>query len=673
MSAFNLPSKLILILLWLIVGCNKSNVDRKDILEQNLKQAGKNRIEIEKVLNHYSKDSKDSLRYKAAVFLISNMEDNHHFGGSWLKKFDSLYFDQLRTRNNPGLKLWRDSVEGMIGLQKEQDVPLLNDLQHLTSDYLINNINQAFKSWQEAPWAASVSFDAFCNYILPYHLRNEHREEWRTLLQKRYSFILNNPDIPKTMEDISCAMVDEQSSWFKWTERLDYRPATLSLSQILRSTKGSCNEMSLMGVYAARAHGIPTTVDYVPQYGNYNDVHKWNALMLSDSTFISFEGCESRPGDMFYPREKDNKFAKVYRMRYSLVPGSFAMKARVLGIRDMPSSLDDPRIMDVTSSYAPVANIILSVRGKENKPVYLCINKWKAWTAIDGGFIKQDTVRFSNMGRGLVYLPAYYSDGELIPAGPPFLLTLNGEIKTMKVEKDQLRDMDVFRRFSFKRNWVYTIANGMIDGRFEASNDSSFSDPVVLYKIPPKMEKYNPKLLNDLAMKDRFSYDSSWTKISVKDKTAYRYVRLFFQRPRIFRVGEIEFYESNNAKPIKGIPFGNVAEPNYAFDGFPGMVIKLPTDTLEAHWVGMDFGKPTSLDHIRYIPATDAAAVQNDKHYELFYWDKDWVSAGQQIADSYKVQFKNVPAGTLYLLHCRDCEYREERIFTYEDGKQLFW
>ena len=42
-------------------------------LEEVLKLAGSNRHELERVIKHYSKDPEDSLKLKAAEFLILNM------------------------------------------------------------------------------------------------------------------------------------------------------------------------------------------------------------------------------------------------------------------------------------------------------------------------------------------------------------------------------------------------------------------------------------------------------------------------------------------------------------------------------------------------------------------------------------------------------------------------
>lgn len=56
------------------------------------------------------------------------------------------------------------------------------------------------------------------------------------------------------------------------------------------------------------------------------------------------------------------------------------------------------------------------------------------------------------------------------------------------------------------------------------------------------------------------------------------------------------------------------------------------------------------------------------------YWSEagEWKSAGKVIADKEQVTYNDIPSQTLYLLpnHSRG---NEERIFTYENGTQIWW
>lgn len=67
---------------------------------------------------------------------------------------------------------------------------------------------------------------------------------------------------------------------------------------------------------------------------------------------------------------------------------------------------------------------------------------------------------------------------------------------------------------------------------------------------------------------------------------------------------------------------------------------------------------------------------QLDRHrrtYELFYWNgQGWTSLGKQEAVNIRLVFRDVPANGLYWL--RDLSKgKDERIFTYENGKQVWW
>lgn len=77
-----------IILSGFLLSCTPSN----GILEESLKESGKNRPELEQVLAHYANDS---LKLQAAHFLISNMPGHHSWDSPQLSayrnKMDSIY------------------------------------------------------------------------------------------------------------------------------------------------------------------------------------------------------------------------------------------------------------------------------------------------------------------------------------------------------------------------------------------------------------------------------------------------------------------------------------------------------------------------------------------------------------------------------------------------------
>ena len=93
---------------------------------------------------------------------------------------------------------------------------------------------------------------------------------------------------------------------------------------------------------------------------------------------------------------------------------------------------------------------------------------------------------------------------------------------------------------------------------------------------------------------------------------------------------------------------------------------------LDDFWVGLDYGKPTLLNKVFFCPRTDDNDVSPGDEYELFYWDDQWSSLGKQSAQEHQLIYNNVPKNALLLL--RDLtKGREERPFTYENGKQIWW
>jgi len=340
--------------------CQNKQTIPLDPLEQNLVLAGTNRSELEKVITHYQQKPADSLKLKSAIFLISNMENNKHYDGDWLQQYDLLFSPRAAMLDNEEIPALRDSIISVIGLPEKDGILVKNDLQHITSNYLIKNIDEAFTSWQNAPWQSQVSFDAFCNYILPYKVYDEYPEEWRQVFLKKYEYIVNGPQITMTMEDVICAQVEEQKTWLTYSEELVDYPGVLNIGQILKIKKGDCYVWASLGAQAARAFGIPVAIDYV--WG-----HHWDALILSDSSFVSYLGAESRPGDHINIRESDSKFTKVYRRQTAWVSTSFAARAMDAGIKSIPDFLKSPRIIDVTAMTGGKAKFSKKVGGRTSR------------------------------------------------------------------------------------------------------------------------------------------------------------------------------------------------------------------------------------------------------------------------------------------------------------------
>lgn len=159
----------------------------------------------------------------------------------------------------------------------------------------------------------------------------------------------------------------------------------------------------------------------------------------------------------------------------------------------------------------------------------------------------------------------------------------------------------------------------------------------------------------------------------------FRYVRFLARDGIRSDISEVEFYSpSDSVNPLKGIPMGNPPvdgdnshRMEMAFDGDP--LTCYASANLNNAWVGLDFGKKTEINKIRFAPRGDDNSVREGDEYELKYLSMDgWVSLGRQTARTYFLEFSGGPDKALYLLS-NLTRGREERPFTYENDTQVWW
>lgn len=166
--------------LWVVCLSLVMACSRRNGMEGTLERAGKNRAELEKVLEHYAGDE---LKYKAACYLIEHMENCYFYADPRIDSLKSLRWMATVYREGP----WLDSVKRVWSHFSYRDTRKVYDAEVITADYLIDNIDHAFEVWGKRPWAKYYSFDDFCEYVLPYRIANEPLEAWRRVYYDRYA------------------------------------------------------------------------------------------------------------------------------------------------------------------------------------------------------------------------------------------------------------------------------------------------------------------------------------------------------------------------------------------------------------------------------------------------------------------------------------------------------
>jgi len=161
-----------------------SCVNQNKYLENALVSAGANRLELEKVLEHYKSDT---LKYKAAVFLIENMPGHYSYAGKEIEEYYKIGEKILKSKLTPVQQrdsLLKISQQQFPGLEQNT----VSDIQIINGDYLIKNIDSAFHLWETKPWAQHLSFEQFCEYLLPYkYCELQQLDHWRDTLSAQFS------------------------------------------------------------------------------------------------------------------------------------------------------------------------------------------------------------------------------------------------------------------------------------------------------------------------------------------------------------------------------------------------------------------------------------------------------------------------------------------------------
>lgn len=635
-------------LVWipLLLSCGKGNVSPG--VAEAMSKAGANRSELFRVLQHYEENG-DSLKLRAAQFLIGNMADKGYLTGKAIDEYyafiDSVY--QIRQEEYDIPYIYDAFRRQAVHLKERPDIKW--DVQSLSADYLIKNIDEAFAVW-DRPWNRHLAFDEFCEWILPYRVAAEIPEEWRTLYRERFEPLLRDDSV-RTARQACRVINDELIKLPIHIAEGSVLPVSLRPSSLINIKFGQCGDYADLAIYAMRAAGIPVGIETIPHWGDVNNSHVFNAVYDNDKTWHDFSGAENNPDE--HLKRFRAKIPKVYRRTFGRQASSLAMQH---GNEDIPDFFKDPCKLDVTSGYAFIKTTDITVDMPEmnRKFAYLCVFDPNGWTPVAWGKIEGKHATFKAMGSGIIYQTAVYSDGKLQLTGNPFLPDSLGNLKYFTPQAETT-DYVLERKFGDPYRLEY-IPPLMPGSRFQGADNPEFRDAVTFHVI---------------------SEEPSFQYITVKSESRkpVKYVRYQSSDSTWGNMAEVEFYAEGSDRPLHGKVIGKYIPSVYyprngaemLFDGDP-LTFFHSNDSLS--WGGLELEKPSVVTRIRYLIRNDDNGIRKGHQYELFYMkDGAWKSFGKQVAaEDDRLLYKGIPKGALYWL--RDyTRGREERIFTIENDE----
>jgi len=672
-------------ILCLIVSITSCKQQNDHYLEEALHLAGDNRQELESVLMHYKRNPADSLKYKAAQFLIENMLYTYSYQSSGINYYyhaaDSIFSDP-RIHNRYEYRL--DTALQNIRLDDVKTVP---DLKVITAQEFISHIDCAFEV-KKYPWYQNLSFDEFCEYILPYHIGNACLENWMPVYKEHFFPIVdslvasNQPDSVyfqqiksfiklKTTDPVYTSYVDSlikarspnllicavlSKQYYCVIHYPKSFEPDLPPSLLLKSIVASCPEWTELGLYAMRTFGIPAVSDFTPNWANRSMGHEWSVLILPcgrEMPFLMGDGYLGYHEDWF------GVLAKVYRRTCKIQKDCLAFQ----GFKEpIPQLFKNPYYKDVSRLYFdPVdVRVKLSIAPPHKKQLaYIMVFNNRDWSPVHWGKIKNNHVIFTAMNRGCVYLAMYYHNGEYYPASLPFRIKKDGSIHYLKADEEKKEQVCLIRKYTDKK--VLEWCERIVGGSFQLANRADFADAITVYKIDSVPE-------------------SMFQTIPVELKGRYKYFRYVASPTSPGDMAELEVYDEAGNRLAGKIIGDNssfyilkLSDKYKAFDG--DVLTHFESEKRGNVWIGMKFNQKEKIGKIVYLPRNDDNFIREGELYELFYWSDNghWISLGQQKGEKAKqALYYDVPKNALLRLRNLD-KGVEERIFTYENGKQVWW
>ncbi|MFW6275168.1 MAG: hypothetical protein ACOC2M_00880 [bacterium] len=679
MNKLNLIRKLLFFAgSFILISCNFSKENK---LESALELAGENRAELQKVLDHYSQNPEDSLKLEAAKFLIKNMR--WHYGPQInpSERFWELLVleDSISAlwKSNPGNNKYFEALKGYKSVAKkilikkaieesEIDYNVQSDLRTLSAGFIIENIETAFKV-RGRDWNKHLSFDEFCEYILPYRFHDEAVYPVRKNLNRLFDKLYYTDSLQRDPHKA----ISYLNNYF-WRTNWDWTDEQVELPDLgfynifywnTTAVRICTKQLPPLG-QLIRSIGLPVLELSIPRWRDQNIGHSGCVIPEPDGTLTYFTALYQEPGTERKPH-RPQLATKMYIKTFSVQPNSLYFSKAPGEL--LPAFFNTPCLIDVTDKFVVTCDVEIPLK-KTNPGNNLCwfsVFIHGTWTPVAGGRIdkEKNNVTFENIPTELTGIASTMDNtGKLRHCSELFTVRNDG-LKFIKPSGDKT-DLFLLRKFPVKEKMV-DVGHTIIGTKIQGANRKDFSDSVTLYTIKDTLDVY----FQDLVFQN-------WN--------SYRYYRLFAKDVNL-NIAELEFITENNvpgtteASPLPVFTRDKATQKKYfkligdtvcekpGMEIFDGDILTFSTQ----NWAGMDFGHPVKINRIRIAPRNADNGIVAGDNYRLYYWDNDWIPDGTQQAKYNFLEFKDVPANTLYWLRNLDHGV-EEQPFFYENGTQVF-
>lgn len=165
----------------------------------------------------------------------------------------------------------REGMAFLISYMPERDA------KSLSAEFLLENVEYAYKARAEFPWAKEVPDSVFLNDVAAYANLNENRESWRKDFYERFKkYVAPCKTMREAIDSVNKNVRDELLVDYNTKrEKPDQAPY-----ESMRQHMASCSGLSILLTDAFRAVGIPSRVAGTPAWHDDRGNHNWNEVWI---------------------------------------------------------------------------------------------------------------------------------------------------------------------------------------------------------------------------------------------------------------------------------------------------------------------------------------------------------------------------------------------------------
>jgi len=281
--------------------------------------------------------------------LISNPER--------LKDIHHMLMVQQKLTEHSTTPIWRFLQQPMNHDEKQAMqffyayMPL-SDMADYSPSFFFQNVKRTLEARSEMPWGKKIPEEVFLHFVLPLRVNNEHLDSFRLRMYPVLKARIQGLNMKEAALEIN--------HWCH--EHVTYRGTddrTSSPLSTMKKSFGRCGEESTFTVTALRAVGIPARQVYTPRWAHTDDNHAWVEVWI-DGKWHYMGACEPAPElDMGWFSEPVKRIMLANTRAF----GRYFGKDQIV--------VSDPRFseLNLTSHYAPVKNVIITVKNELGQPV----------------------------------------------------------------------------------------------------------------------------------------------------------------------------------------------------------------------------------------------------------------------------------------------------------------